>query len=234
MRTVRSSRTIGWASARESWSSILTAHQRDVRGGLALDRYRNARQPFAVWRKESHAPRPAATQRRARCQASDGMLCVGCAPRPEVRSGSLTSLFRGGPAFRRACRGKAVALTMPSCRCTTILRGGSEGRQSAPFLFVGSGVARRYLNTDRWVDLQRMAAFTDRPYAYYDEGEQPPSPRVATEIAVPFHDVWFTNDRFGRRAPSSARASRALRAHQGRSCPICAPHGGVSARRTLW
>lgn len=69
--------------------------------------------------------------------------------------------------------------------------------KSAPFLFVGSGAAHRYLSLDRWVELlKRMAAFTDRPYSYYATKANNNLPRVASEIAVPFHEVWFSDKRF--------------------------------------
>jgi hypothetical protein len=69
--------------------------------------------------------------------------------------------------------------------------------KSAPFLFVGSGLAHRYLKLDRWVDLlKRMAAYTDKPYSYYATKANNNLPRVASEIAVPFHELWFSDKRF--------------------------------------
>lgn len=68
---------------------------------------------------------------------------------------------------------------------------------SAPFLFVGAGLSRRYQNLDGWEDLlKRMAAFTGRPYAYFATKANYDLPRTATEIAVPFHELWFTDARF--------------------------------------
>jgi len=68
---------------------------------------------------------------------------------------------------------------------------------SAPFLFVGAGVSRRYIGTDGWTDLlRRMAEPTGRPYAYYASKAGGDLPRVATEIALAFHEVWWTDPRF--------------------------------------
>jgi hypothetical protein len=68
---------------------------------------------------------------------------------------------------------------------------------SAPFLFVGAGVSRRYLGTDGWVDLlKRMAGHTGKPYAYYASKADNHLPRVASEIAREFHEVWWSSDAF--------------------------------------
>lgn len=68
---------------------------------------------------------------------------------------------------------------------------------SAPFLFVGAGVSRRYISTDGWTDLlRRMAELTDRPYAYFATKAGGDLPRVASEIALAFHEVWWSNPRF--------------------------------------
>jgi hypothetical protein len=72
-----------------------------------------------------------------------------------------------------------------------------KASNSAPFLFVGAGVSRRYLDTDGWVDLlKRMAAFTDRPYAYYASKANGELPNIASEIAAAFHEIWWTDPRF--------------------------------------
>ena len=68
---------------------------------------------------------------------------------------------------------------------------------SAPFLFVGAGVSRRYIGTDGWTDLlRRMAEPTGRPYAYFATKADGELPRIATEIAQAFHEVWWTDSRF--------------------------------------
>jgi hypothetical protein len=68
---------------------------------------------------------------------------------------------------------------------------------SAPFLFVGAGLSRRYLNLDGWEDLlRRMAAFTGRPYQYFATKANNDLPRTASEIAIPFHELWFADTQF--------------------------------------
>lgn len=72
-----------------------------------------------------------------------------------------------------------------------------RGANRAPFLFVGAGMSKRYLQADGWVDLlRRMAAMTGRRYAYYATKADNKPPRVATEIAVDFHELWWNDDRF--------------------------------------
>lgn len=67
----------------------------------------------------------------------------------------------------------------------------------APFLFVGAGVSRRYLNTDGWVDLlKRMAAMTGKPYRYYATKADDKPPQVASEIAKDFHELWWSAPEF--------------------------------------
>ncbi len=68
---------------------------------------------------------------------------------------------------------------------------------SAPFLFVGAGLSRRYISTDGWLDLlRRMAGLTERPYAYYATKAGGHLPRVASEIAATFHEVWWSDPQF--------------------------------------
>ena len=75
------------------------------------------------------------------------------------------------------------------------VRLGSFG--SAPFLFVGAGMSKRYVQTDGWVDLlSRMAAYTGKPYAYYSSKANGDLPHVATEIAAVFHELWWSRDEF--------------------------------------
>jgi hypothetical protein len=67
----------------------------------------------------------------------------------------------------------------------------------APYLFVGAGMSRRFLGADGWVDLlQRMAAHTDRPYAYFASKADGDLPQVATQIAQAFHEVWWSSPEF--------------------------------------
>ena len=68
---------------------------------------------------------------------------------------------------------------------------------TAPFLFVGSGLPRRYLGIDDWTGLlRRMSALTDRPYEYYRASGDGKEPQIATEIAKDLHIKWWDSDKF--------------------------------------
>jgi hypothetical protein len=83
----------------------------------------------------------------------------------------------------------------------------------APFLFVGAGVSRRYLNTDAWIDLlKRMAAMTGKPYGYYATKADDKPPQVASEIAIDFHELWWNDDQF---AESREQFGEALKNREG-------------------
>lgn len=69
-----------------------------------------------------------------------------------------------------------------------------EAVKTAPFLFIGAGLSHRYLQTDGWEDLlRRMAAPTGKPYAYFATRAGGSFPKVASEIAIPFHELWWTD-----------------------------------------
>lgn len=68
---------------------------------------------------------------------------------------------------------------------------------TAPFLFVGSGLPRRYLGIDDWTGLlRRMSALTDRPYEYYRASGDGKEPQIATEIAKDLHLKWWDADEY--------------------------------------
>ncbi len=67
----------------------------------------------------------------------------------------------------------------------------------APFLFVGSGLTRRYTKAEDWEGLLRVfAEKTDRPYGYYRTSAEGDLPTVASKIAEPFHDLWWSEDEY--------------------------------------
>lgn len=69
--------------------------------------------------------------------------------------------------------------------------------RSAPFLFVGAGLSRRYLGLPAWNGLlARIADYTGKPYAYYLTSGDSQLPRVASAIADDFHDIWWSDNRF--------------------------------------
>lgn len=68
---------------------------------------------------------------------------------------------------------------------------------TAPFLFVGSGLSRRYLGLDDWTSLlKRMSALTGRPYEYYRASGDGKEPAIASEIARDLHVKWWDSDDF--------------------------------------
>lgn len=71
-----------------------------------------------------------------------------------------------------------------------------EGMAS-PFLFVGAGLSRRYLEADDWEGLlRRFADYTDRPYDYYRASASGDLPLIASGIAERFHEIWWGDPRF--------------------------------------
>ena len=59
--------------------------------------------------------------------------------------------------------------------------------RSAPFLFVGSGMSRRYLGLETWAGLlERFSEHTGKPYAYYASSGDGQLPKVAGSSQMPF------------------------------------------------
>lgn len=68
---------------------------------------------------------------------------------------------------------------------------------SAPFLFVGAGVSRRYLGLDDWEDLlRRLTELTEEDYDYYAATAGRDLPTIATLIAEDLHEAWWKDDQF--------------------------------------
>ncbi|PRY65403.1 SIR2-like protein [Glaciihabitans tibetensis] len=87
-----------------------------------------------------------------------------------------------------------------------------SGFETAPLLFVGSGMSRRFLGTDDWEGLlKRFADLTGQPYARYKANADGDAARVASDIAEKFRDVWwedaaFEESRKEHPSPSSREA----------------------------
>ncbi|MEV6198792.1 SIR2 family protein [Streptomyces sp. NPDC051771] len=68
---------------------------------------------------------------------------------------------------------------------------------TAPFLFIGSGISRRYLGADDWEGLlRRFAELTPRPYEYYRTSAAGDLPAVASRIADAFHQIWWDGSEY--------------------------------------
>jgi hypothetical protein len=71
-----------------------------------------------------------------------------------------------------------------------------ESAGAAPFLFIGSGFSRRYLNLEDWSSLFRRFSDGLRPYEYYLASANGDLPAVASLIAEDFHDRWWSDSVF--------------------------------------
>lgn len=68
---------------------------------------------------------------------------------------------------------------------------------SLPFLFVGSGVSRRYLGHEGWEDLLTWAAsLTGRPYGYFSGKTRKDLPATASLIAEAFYETWWSSPKY--------------------------------------
>ena len=68
---------------------------------------------------------------------------------------------------------------------------------TAPFLFVGSGLSRRYLGLEDWEGLlRRFAKLTGRPYEYFRSSADGHYPGIAAEIARELHTLWWNSADF--------------------------------------
>ena len=68
---------------------------------------------------------------------------------------------------------------------------------AAPFLFVGSGVSRRYVNAEDWEGLLRkFASSTAQKYERYSSKANGSFPKIASLIAEDFHDHWWDDDSY--------------------------------------
>jgi hypothetical protein len=103
---------------------------------------------------------------------------------------------------------------MPTRKMTTDVRAFlSQHLQqfsAAPFLFVGSGLSRRYLGLEDWEGLlRRFAEPTGRAYEFYRSSADGNLPRIASAIARNFHEMWWTDPALASiRAEYKAECSR--------------------------
>lgn len=79
--------------------------------------------------------------------------------------------------------------------------------KGSPFLFVGSGLSRRYLGLPNWVGL--LSEFCDglSSFQYYLSSSDGNVPAAAELLANDFHDLWWSHERF---AESRAKYSDSI------------------------
>lgn len=72
-----------------------------------------------------------------------------------------------------------------------------KASRAAPFLFVGAGLSRRYLELDGWEALlRRLADLTDGDFDYYSATANGDFPEIAHLIAEQLHDHWWKDPEF--------------------------------------
>lgn len=70
---------------------------------------------------------------------------------------------------------------------------------TSPFLFIGSGISRRYLGLETWLDLLEKITKEIgmlQGFKYYLSKANGDLPLVASTIAEEFYDIWWKEDRF--------------------------------------
>ncbi len=68
---------------------------------------------------------------------------------------------------------------------------------AAPFLFVGSGLSRRYIGLETWESLlRRFSAGMPRDFGYYKSKADGDLAAVASLIAEAFHEHWWASDTY--------------------------------------
>ncbi len=74
-----------------------------------------------------------------------------------------------------------------------------QGFSTAPFLFVGSGFSRRYIDLETWGELLSKIIKEingDKPYQYYQSKTKSDNAKIASLLAKELHERWWTDSKF--------------------------------------
>ncbi|WP_417506352.1 hypothetical protein [Marinomonas gallaica] len=66
-----------------------------------------------------------------------------------------------------------------------------NSKAAGPFLFLGSGFSRRYLDLEDWRGLLSRFCVTGKPFEYYLATADGKLPKVATLLAKDFNGYWW-------------------------------------------
>lgn len=77
-------------------------------------------------------------------------------------------------------------------KLTEILKNSNSG----PFLFIGSGFSRRYLNLEDWKGLLEKFSLMGKPFEYYLASANGKMPLAAKKLAQDFNEYWWTSDTY--------------------------------------
>lgn len=79
---------------------------------------------------------------------------------------------------------------------STYMSGILKSCGSGPFLFIGSGFSRRYIDLDTWSDLLKRFTTEIKDFGYYYSTAGGDLPRCASLIARDFNEVWWNSDKY--------------------------------------
>ena len=71
-----------------------------------------------------------------------------------------------------------------------------SSRPAGPFLFIGSGLSRRYLGLEDWQGLLSKFCVSGKPFEYYLASADGSYPRVASLLASAFNKYWWEADEY--------------------------------------
>lgn len=71
-----------------------------------------------------------------------------------------------------------------------------QSKSVGPFLFLGSGFARRYLNLEDWKGLLEKFCVTGKPFEYYLASANGDYPTISKLLAADFNEYWWVADEY--------------------------------------